>query len=538
MISYFERRWARSKASRLIAIGSITPSLFLLLCLLLFVRDYGLRHTQSIRLDPLIFFSGALFGAALFGVSLVHQKDWVRAGIVLLSAAFAGGALFLAHVYSLLPRGFNHWTFDATQLEWKVPAAGALLLATGVLGALRRSGMKAWVTLGWPRALVIATASLTLVSTSHYPRKWRVSEIGCVWGVRMAANGDLFLDVTREGHPIGWGPEAVLIYEVGTQSLRCLSSRPLLTGRSPIISPDGSRVAMTELASPWALLMGRLGETKICNVRSGTKSAVWTVRSEDGFLGAVPDWTLILGPGESYLFEMDGILYGSLTTGAPFELPAGPCCSFPPALLGATIRFSDEEINLDTGKRTPISMPRIPEEGHLYQRTSPGGERLAIYVPSIAGDQVFVYVVGPNVSDLIFGASQVARIAEDIVWPSVCWRDDGSATLVSASQIEAAFSAYRDKGRYGNLAVLQCSRVREMHEIGGRIFAHLTDRMHGASDGLYEIDAGFEHAKLVRGAWKFQRIGDSIVYSTWDDPKGLVVRFWPKTNRREVLLAE
>ncbi len=264
----------------------------------------------------------SLFGGAAFGALCVARP--VR--IVMTNTALAA-VLAAVHVRLWVPAAaWPDLTVDDAQFAWKVPAVGSILLLASSVAAWARAE-------GRPRqgvrraALGLGlVAGVIWVQPFALPRTLTMADVARIEAAKLSANGDVILQVALKRPLRRADPARAIVARLhGESSLVCLSRRPiplLVTSAGWIVlSPDGQRVVVAELAPPLASLSGQSYSISAVGVRSRTKSTLMRVpkqgpEDERGL-------TTILGLERSWAVASWHDVRGGLLRGNPFrvELP-------------------------------------------------------------------------------------------------------------------------------------------------------------------------------------------------------------------------
>lgn len=183
-----------------------------------------------------------------------------------------------------------------------VPTGSLLVLAALLAILARRRLVGDSATSRCSLALALVSLS-SLALPFALPRTLHIADLAFIRGAVVTRNGDLLLHVVlREGGAGLNRAEAIAVRHQGEDVLRCLSRRPmpLLFSNSCwlVVSPDGERVAVPEVAGPLDARSGRHCSVSARGVRSASSTTLFwigvTTGEDERGRGSV------LGPGEAW----------------------------------------------------------------------------------------------------------------------------------------------------------------------------------------------------------------------------------------------
>lgn len=515
--------------------------------------DYPLHLVASFRtwLAPVV------FAAVLYAVFQLHRSLPAR---IVLAVSWSGLAAIAVHGWVLdqsfrVEASFRY--HDTQPLVWKVPAVEVVVLLIAVLSTRRRMrGDRA----RWPLAAAgfgaFGVGAFVLMSPSRFPARWQNADIVGIGKARLTSGGDLALIARRartgpnESHFVysprpgeGWSPgdDAVVIRRSGRNDFECLSRRPI---ELPLATEaDGSRVAVAEVTTPWRSFAGHLADGAIIRTDS-RETTTYPAAAFPIFRGrhsipiaiAVPD---LWGPARAWIASRGSWgVRGELMDGKAFSIGVDPDRGSESfwihgrRVIGYRNRCGAEQfspclesIDLSTGRLS--RMPIAPAAASTVAAVAPDGSSVVLQqTPCPLPPEACLGRMSrfsPDGQPLPFEAWAAGEPA------IVAWRRDNAPFLLRRDLFKR--QAHGFDGRCGDYA-------RELRQVGSRYFPVFDDRAsHCANWGLLEVDPLEMTIRRVTGLLAdSQLLSDSVLYVENQPAGQQVIRYWPDSGKREVLL--
>lgn len=476
----------------------------------------------------------AIAGACLFGITLLGER-WVARLLTAFGAAF----LLLATLHIWIDHFHDPWfisSADIHSLEWKLPLlfAGSVPLAIFVA---RQSSDGRSKSFGRFALVPFICCVAIFLAPFRFRELWDITEVGRVAGAHLAPNGDLFLLAYKRGfeNDLSYG-DAVLVRAHDQTVLRCLSRRPFALSLStahgsPLVSPDGQHVAMTEFATPWESLAGAHSYARIRSVDGKLAAVAARIPRENAPEEGRGD-RLVLGPSGSWALPMQSEIIGNLVDGNPFRVAvSGSSGGMRLWIFGNTLRifrnvWSDGgraklvDLSLESGILSDASIP-LAEPAALTS-VSPDGREMVVetFLPSNGERQQAYWINGESQAKSLGAATR----NQERRW-RIPGAPAGSETVV-----------WRQSGpiRVGGYA--------DVRDVAGRLLALTVPGTHISASTLVELDeTAFKITRILAGAIEqTQFLSDSVVYlqsARFGRKSYKVMRYWPATGRTVLLFA-
>jgi hypothetical protein len=515
---------------------------------LMFIPEVALLPTSLKVLTATAWLTGPLtplvvllFATVLYGVEQTGRRSQARLAAALLAALvlLSAGMLWRSRLWEYYwYTGF----FQHTWVEWlcRVPLAGCLLLVVAVNAALARlRGGSARRAQGL-RVVALLLAAVAVGRPYHQPSTWRADELEEIGFATVTPREELLVVASRHDDRTGWpGPGVLLRRRPGESAFECLTRRAV---EQPRFSNTFGSFAVLELATPWGAVVGPGSRLRIGAVDGSCSRTGSTFELQGYALGNVgPVPFLVLGPGCSWAFGTQGLEDNGVirpaagdrveldvppcshrwVTGNRLAVLVQPCPTGPEPCPCCTDRGKLIIVDMLSGAvvRRDLTYPRRARSAHQFDESS--GK---FSVHAAESNAAWLCDLEGNFEPI--GAVECDEAVQPYGCTPLLWGADGSARPLDEDAFRAAVRALGLSDRWLRLSARQ---------LGGRVI--VVQGFKGDGLNVYDFDAKAKSlVPIGQRLMSVEATADSLVLVAAEATTRQVVRFWPATGRREILL--
>lgn len=436
--------------------------------------------------------------------------------------------------------------FEHGWLAWlgRTPLAGGLLLAGSVAAAARRlRGVPPGRT-RVIRGVTTVLAAIVIGLPYRQPARWRADDLEEIGFAAVTSENDLLVVASRHSDLPEWYRRGALLRRrAREQDFECLTRSSVMP---PRVSMERGTFASLDLVAPWDVLLGAGARMRLAAL-DGSCSRTTSRFDLPRALGVDNDWWgpyVRFGPGCTCIHgngwsEDAGAIW--LADGRTAASPEPPCgggwlagnrlvvvvdqCEggvAPCLCCGSEAKLITVDLLSGQETRRKLSYPTRVRRGHAR---SPSGERFTVQ----AADSSAAWLC-----DLDGRLEPIEPLPE---WDtSICpnylvpvmWADDHPVPLDQAAFRSAVLALGKQEP---DLEAFDPSASL----VGSRVI--LIQRIKGEGYQVYELDPEARHIlPLAKDLVHLELTPDSLVMLECLPSTRRVVRYWPASGHREVLL--